>query len=152
MFSEDRSKYPKVKENGEILVNEYDVRPADSELPARLLSGGNQQKVVLARELSKQPSLIIASQPTRGLDIGATEFVHKKLIEEKEKGAAILIISSDLDELLLISDRILVMFGGKFVGEVCGPEYDFKQIGLLMGGISPADALSEGTCEDYRDE
>ena len=142
----------KVKENGKILVSEYDVRPADSELPARLLSGGNQQKVVLARELSKQPSLIIASQPTRGLDIGATEFVHKRLIEEKKKGAAILVISSDLDELLLISDRILVMFEGKFVGEVCGPEYDFKQIGLLMGGISPADTLTEGTCEDYGDE
>lgn len=145
--------YPqKVKERGGTLVHEYDIRPADSELPARLLSGGNQQKVVLARELSKHPGLIVASQPTRGLDIGATEFLHKKLIEEKEKGAAVLVISSDLDELLLISDRILVMFEGKFVGEVCGPEYDFKQIGLLMGGVSPVVTHTEGTCEDYGNE
>lgn len=120
---------------GRSLVAYYDIRPADSALLIRSLSGGNQQKVVLARELNKKPSVIIASQPTRGLDIGATEFVHKKLIDEKEKGTAILVISSNLDEVLLISDRILVIFEGRIVGEVVGPDYDIKQIGLLMGGV-----------------
>lgn len=102
----------------------------------RLMSGGNQQKVILAREITDGAKLIVASQPTRGLDIGATEFVHQTLLAEREKGSSVLLISADLDEIMALSDRIAVMFEGRVIGVLDRSEADVNTIGLLMGGVS----------------
>ena len=102
----------------------------------RKLSGGNLQKVILARELASQPQVLVAAYPTRGLDIGATENVRKVLIEQRSKGAAILLISEELDEILSISDRVAVLYQGKIVGEFAASEAKLEQIGLLMAGES----------------
>jgi general nucleoside transport system ATP-binding protein len=113
---------------------------ADFQIKARpedrigTLSGGNIQKVILARTLSRQPEVVIAAQPTRGLDVGATEYVHQVLLEQKQRGAGVLLISEDLDEILLLSDRILVMYNGQIVGEFDAAKADVEQIGLLMTG------------------
>lgn len=104
------------------------------------LSGGNQQKVILAREITDQAGLIVASQPTRGLDIGATEFVHQELLKQKSQGKSVVLISADLDELLSLSDRIAVMFAGKIVGILDRAEADVFKIGLLMGGVTGEEA------------
>ncbi len=116
------------------LVESFDIRPADAKIAAKMLSGGNQQKVVLARELSGSPKFILANQPTRGLDIGATQFVHDKLMEARAAEAGVLLISADLEELLLLSDRVVVMYEGRVAGEAAGPDYDLTEIGLMMGG------------------
>lgn len=116
-------------------VAEFDVRPQDTEYIAGSLSGGNQQKVILAREVNRNPDIIIAIQPTRGLDIGATEFVRKRLAEERRKKKAILLISTDLDEIISLSDRILVMFNGSFTGEV-SHDTSLHKISLLMAGVT----------------
>ncbi len=123
----------KIESHAAELVKEFDVRPNDINYPAGSLSGGNQQKVILAREVDRDPAVMLAIQPTRGLDIGAIEFVRQKLVEEREKGTAVLLISTDLDEILSLSDRILVMHGGRFMGEV---SYDvpIEEIGLMMAG------------------
>lgn len=102
----------------------------------RLLSGGNQQKLIIARELTDSAKLIIASQPTRGLDIGATEFVRQQLINQRNAGKAVMLISADLEEIMALSDRIAVLFGGKIVGVLSREEATVQKIGLLMGGIS----------------
>jgi simple sugar transport system ATP-binding protein len=115
------------------LLEEFDVRGGGPETPASALSGGNQQKVVIARELSDDPHLIVAAQPTRGLDVGAIEFVHRRLVEERDKGRAILLISFELDEILGLSDRILVMYGGRIVGEY-GPGVSDLELGVAMTG------------------
>ncbi len=122
-----------MRANGSQLAAEYDVRPCDADAVVRSLSGGNQQKVVLAREFSKEPDFILAMQPTRGLDIGATEFVHRRLLREKERGAAVMLISADLDEVLAVADRVLVLFEGKITGEFVPGEKSFSEIGLMMG-------------------
>jgi len=111
----------------------YDVRPADPDARAGSLSGGNQQKAVLAREFSGDPGVIIAAQPTRGVDVGAIEFIHRQLLEQRSEGKAILLISLELEEVRSLSDRILVMYAGRIVGEV-GPEATDEQLGLLMAG------------------
>ena len=98
------------------------------------LSGGNIQKLVLARELSRGPGVLIAAQPTRGVDIGATEYIHQRLLEERDHGTAILLISEDLDEIRALSDRILVMYEGQIAGEVENVDVDVEQLGLLMTG------------------
>jgi ABC-type uncharacterized transport system ATPase subunit len=116
------------------LALDYDIRPPEPRLKALQLSGGNQQKVVLARELSKNPRLIIAVQPTRGLDVGATEYVHRRLMEARANGAAILLISTDLEEVLSLSDIIAVIYEGRIVGTMSRQEVDMNKIGLLMGG------------------
>ena len=113
---------------------EYDIRPPQPALKAQQFSGGNQQKIILARELSKEPKLIIAMQPTRGLDVGAAEFVQQKLIEARSNGAAILLVSTELDEVLLLSDVIAIMYEGRIVGQMKRSEFDIERIGLLMGG------------------
>lgn len=112
----------------------YDIRMSSIDMPLESLSGGNQQKVVLAREISRNPKLLIAAQPSRGLDIGATEFTQKKLIEERCKGSAVLLISTDLDEVLAVADRILVLYEGKIMGEIIPGECTFAEIGLMMAG------------------
>jgi general nucleoside transport system ATP-binding protein len=111
----------------------YDVRPPDPNVRAGSLSGGNQQKAVLARELSGDPGVLIASQPTRGVDVGAIEFIHRQILEQRSEGKAILLISLELDEVRSLSDRIVVLYAGRIVGEV-GPEATDEELGLLMAG------------------
>jgi simple sugar transport system ATP-binding protein len=115
------------------LLKEFDVRGGGPQTAAASLSGGNQQKVVLAREVSRQPGVLIAAQPTRGLDVGAIEFVHRRLVEERDKGRAILLVSFELDEVLSLSDRILVLFEGRFVGEY-SPDVSEEELGIAMTG------------------
>ncbi|GGY17185.1 ABC transporter ATP-binding protein [Paludibacterium paludis] len=115
-------------------ISEFDIRPTDALLRVGLLSGGNQQKVVLAREIDANPDLLLIGQPTRGVDIGAIEFIHKRLIQLRDEGKAILLVSVELEEILALSDRILVMTGGAISGEVAGEEATTSSLGLLMGG------------------
>lgn len=114
----------------------YDVRPPDPDARAGSLSGGNQQKAVLARELSGDPGVIIAAQPTRGVDVGAIEFIHRRLLEERAKGKAILLISLELEEVRSLSDRIVVVYGGRIVGEMDAADATDEKLGLLMAGRS----------------
>ncbi len=117
------------------LVEDYDIRPAGCEShPARGLSGGNQQKVIIAREISNEPDLLIAVQPTRGLDVGAIEYVHKMLIQERDKGKAILLISLELDEILNVADTVNVIYDGAITGSFTQEEADENTVGLLMAG------------------
>ncbi len=118
----------------ERLIRDFDVRPPNAALPARALSGGNQQKLIIGREFDLQPKLLLVSQPTRGVDIGAIEFIHRKLIGLRDAGAAILLVSAELEEVLSLSDRVLVMYQGRIVGEVDPQSAAQEEIGLLMTG------------------
>jgi simple sugar transport system ATP-binding protein len=122
------------RKHADELIRHYQVRTAGVSLPARQLSGGNQQKLVLARELSRDPRLVIAFQPTRGLDVGAIEFVYGQLNERKKEGTAILLISYELDEIFTMADRFAVMVGGRFLEVLEGGQADPERVGLLMGG------------------
>jgi simple sugar transport system ATP-binding protein len=122
------------REQAEKLVKEFAVKTPSVDTPARLLSGGNLQKLILAREISRQPMAIIAVYPTRGLDVGAIESVHHMLIEERDRGSAILLISEELDELLSLSDRIAVIYEGQIIGEVPPDDQYINEIGLMMAG------------------
>ena len=117
------------------LVSEYNVKTPSQETQVKSLSGGNIQKLVLARELSREPRVIIAAQPTRGLDIGATEYVHKQLVRQRGDGAATLLISEDLDEILAISDRIAVIYEGNIMGTLDAADATAEKLGLLMAGV-----------------
>ena len=119
---------------GDQCTENFDIRPRTTNLLAKALSGGNQQKVIIAREVSNDPDILIASQPTRGLDVGAIEYVHKALLEQRDKGKAVLLISFELDEIINVADRIAVIFEGKIIGIVDGAEADESRIGLLMAG------------------
>jgi len=133
-----------IKEFTETAIREYDVRTPGPELKARMLSGGNQQKMVLARELSGDPELVIASQPTRGLDVGATEYVHRRMVDARNRGAAILLISTELEEILSLSDRIAVMFEGEIMGIIPGKGADVHEIGEMMAGVRSTGEISNG--------
>jgi len=115
------------------LLREFDVRGGTPATLAAALSGGNQQKVVIAREVERDPRVLVAGQPTRGLDVGAIEFVHNRLVAERDEGRAVLLVSLELDEILSLSDRILVMFGGEIVGEY-GPDVTEEELGVAMTG------------------
>jgi len=115
------------------LVAEYDVRTSSIESSARSLSGGNQQKLIIAREFSADPMLLVASQPTRGVDIGAIEFIHRRIIEQRDAGKAVLLVSAELDEIRSLSDRIAVMYEGQIVG-IVSPEASEEELGILMTG------------------
>jgi simple sugar transport system ATP-binding protein len=125
------------------VLKQFDVRGGGPATRAGALSGGNQQKVVLAREIDRDPKVLIAAQPTRGLDVGAIEFVHRRLVEERDEGRAILLISLELDEVLSLSDRILVIYEGQIVGEF-PPETSEEQLGIAMtgGGRAPREAVA----------
>jgi simple sugar transport system ATP-binding protein len=123
-----------IDERAARLVQEYDVRPPNIRLPARALSGGNQQKLIVAREFDIRPKLVLVAQPTRGVDIGATEFIHRKLIELRDAGAAVLLVSAELDEVLSLSDRVIVIYEGRVVGEVDPRSVSEEEIGLMMTG------------------
>ena len=122
-----------MKEEAERLIDAFQIKAAPGD-KADTLSGGNIQKIILARTLSKNPEVVVAAQPTRGLDIGATEFVHRQLLAQKERGAAVLLFSEDLDEILRLSDRIVVMYAGNIVGEFAAATADIEMLGLLMAG------------------
>jgi simple sugar transport system ATP-binding protein len=117
-------------------MGDYDVRPANCDLEATAFSGGNQQKLVLAREMEHDPELLLVGQPTRGVDIGAIEFIHRRLIAMRDAGKAVLLVSVELDEIRSLSDRILVMFDGTITGELSAGEADEARIGLLMAGVT----------------
>ena len=117
------------------LVESFNVKTPSLQTPAKNLSGGNIQKLILARELDRKPSVLIAAQPTRGVDIGASEYIHQRLLEQRANGTAILLISEDLDEIRALSDRIAVMFEGKIVGIVDGRTSTPEQLGLMMAGV-----------------
>jgi general nucleoside transport system ATP-binding protein len=115
------------------LIREFDVRGGGPQTRAGGLSGGNQQKVILAREIDRNPAVLVAAQPTRGLDVGAIEFVHRRLVEERDEGRAILLVSLELEEILSLSDRILVMYEGQIVGEF-PPGASEEELGVAMTG------------------
>ena len=118
------------------VMEEYDVRPRSPQLITSNFSGGNQQKIILSRELNESPKILLVGQPTRGVDIGAIEFIHQRLIDMRDKGAAILLVSVELDEVLSLSDRILVMFDGNIVGERINKDVTDRELGLLMAGVA----------------
>ena len=123
----------RIREHAETLIQAYQIK-AQPEDMIRTLSGGNMQKVILARVLERNPAVILVAQPTRGLDVGATEYVRQKLVEQRQRGAAILLISEDLDEILELSDRIAVIYEGEIMG-IVPPDVDIEQLGLLMSGV-----------------
>lgn len=120
--------------NAETLIGEFDVRTPSADTPIRALSGGNQQKAIIAREVKRNPDLLIAAQPTRGLDVGAIEFIHRRLVEQRNQGKAVLLISFELDEVMGLCDRIAVMFKGEIVGIVDPKQTTERELGLLMSG------------------
>ncbi|MEQ6375388.1 ABC transporter ATP-binding protein [Bacillaceae bacterium S4-13-56] len=126
--------FKEIYKKAKSLIEEFDIRTPSEYTLARSLSGGNQQKAIIAREVDRSPELLIAAQPTRGLDVGAIEFIHKRLIDERDKGRAVLLVSFELDEIMNVSDRIAVMFDGKIVAEVKPNETDEQELGLLMAG------------------
>ena len=119
------------------LMHAFDVRPPDPKLKSSSFSGGNQQKLILARELDKAPSVLLVGQPTRGVDIGAIELIHQKIIDMRDANCAILLVSVELDEIMTLSDRILVMFEGRIVGSMRGSDADKTTLGLMMANAMP---------------
>jgi general nucleoside transport system ATP-binding protein len=131
-------------------VKQFDVRTTSVETAAGTLSGGNQQKVILARELGRELQVLIASQPTRGLDVGSIEFVHQRIIAERDKGVAVVIISAELDEVYALADRIAVMYEGRITG-IRPPTVPVAELGMLMAGVVPEDpgaAASDGPTQE----
>lgn len=126
--------YNKIKEYARKLIDEFDVRTPNEEVFASALSGGNQQKFIAAREINKDPELIIAAQPTRGIDVGAIEYIHKRLVEERDKGRAILLVSLELDEVLALSDKIAVIYDGQIVDILDAKSATEHELGVLMAG------------------
>ncbi len=126
-----------IQDHAEKLIGAYQIKARPDDL-ARRLSGGNIQKIILARTLSRNPSLIVAAQPTRGLDVGATEYVHERLRDQRKRGAAILLVSEDLDEVLKLSDRVIVMHAGQIMGDLPVEEATIDRLGMLMGGVKEA--------------
>src|SRR5215204_472277 len=123
-----------IRARAQELIRDFDVRPANPDLPARALSGGNQQKLIIGREFGLKPKLLLVSQPTRGVDIGAIEFIHRKLVELRDEGCAILLVSAELEEVTSLADRLLVIYHGRIVGEVDPGQATQEEIGLLMTG------------------
>ncbi len=124
-----------VRSYADRLIEQYDVRSGQgAQTIARSMSGGNQQKAIIAREVDKDPDLLVAVQPTRGLDVGAIEYIHKQIVAERDKGKAVLLISLELDEVMNLSDRILVMYEGEIVGEFDPHNTTVEELGLYMAG------------------
>ncbi len=136
LFRNDRQ----IKEHAEKLVRDYDIRPPNPSQVIRTLSGGNQQKAVVAREFSRSPEFLVCSQPTRGLDIGAIEFIHQEIIRQRDQGTGVLLVSAELDEIMSLSDRIAVIFDGRIVAVLSAEEADERRLGYLMLGGDPQHA------------
>ncbi len=124
------------------LIQEFDIRTPNAGVPVSNLSGGNQQKVIVARELNRPIKLLIANQPTRGLDVGSIEFIHKQLVRKRDEGAAVLLVSAELDEIMGLADRIAVIFKGQFTAVVDADDVSKEQVGLMMAGNSLEEALA----------
>ncbi len=127
-----------MRAEAEAWMDDFDVRPRDPDLAARNFSGGNQQKLVVAREIENDPAVLLVGQPTRGVDIGAIEFIHKRILDMRDAGRAILLVSVELDEIMALSDRIAVMFDGRIMGERLPDRTTAGELGLLMAGVDPA--------------
>jgi simple sugar transport system ATP-binding protein len=119
------------------LIQEFDIRTPSAQIDGGNLSGGNQQKMIVAREFSRKPALLIASQPTRGIDVGSIEFIHRRIIDQRDEGAAVLLVSAELDEIMALSDRIAVMYKGEIIDTLDAKDATREQLGLLMAGIRP---------------
>jgi simple sugar transport system ATP-binding protein len=124
-----------ITRHAEDLIHRFNIKTPGANASTKNLSGGNIQKLILARELSRKPAVLIAAQPTRGVDISATEYIHRILMEQRSTGVAILLISEDLDEILALSDRIAVMYEGSIVGIIPRDEADVESLGLMMAGV-----------------
>ena len=124
-----------IRTYAEHLIDQYDVRSGQGPITlARAMSGGNQQKAIIAREIDKDPQLLIAVQPTRGLDVGAIEYIHRQIVAQRDKNKAVLLVSLELDEVMSLSDRILVMYEGEIVGELDPKKTTVEELGLYMAG------------------
>jgi simple sugar transport system ATP-binding protein len=128
-------KSKKIHQFSDELIAAYAIKTADRDAVTKSLSGGNLQKVMLARELAGRPAMVVAAQPTRGLDVGAMEYIHQRILQERERGAGILLISEDLDEIFNLSDRIVVLYEGQIMGEVSCEDATREQVGLWMSGV-----------------
>lgn len=131
-----------IAQNARKLVEQYDVRTPSIYALASELSGGNQQKVIVARELARQPHLLLANQPTRGLDVGSIEFIHNQIVAARDAGAGVLLVSAELDEIMSLSDRILVMYHGQIMADVPADQATREQLGLLMAGVESEEAVA----------
>lgn len=133
-------KFDAIRDYSDKLIEKYDVRSGQGSVtPARSMSGGNQQKAIIARELDRDKDLVVAVQPTRGVDVGAIEFIHKQLVEQRDRGKAILLVSLELEEVMSLSDRILVMYEGEIVGELDPAKTTAQELGLYMAGAKRQD-------------
>jgi simple sugar transport system ATP-binding protein len=130
-----------IEQTAKKLVDQFDIRAQGVEYPASSLSGGNQQKLVMARALSRPLALLVASQPTRGVDVGSIEFLHDRIVRERDIGTAVLIVSTELDEVAALADRIVVMYRGRLVG-IVGPDVSRHVLGLMMAGVPYDEAVS----------
>jgi len=129
-----------IQQNADTLIQDFDIRTPSANVNAGTLSGGNQQKVIVAREFSRPISLLVASQPTRGLDVGSVEYIHRRIVEKRDEGTAVLLVSTELDEIMELSDRIAVMYRGKIIDILPAEETTKEQVGLLMAGVHPETA------------
>ncbi len=132
-----------IAEHAKEMIENFEVKTPSKDTPLRNLSGGNIQKLILARSLARRPSVLLAAQPTRGLDIGSTEYIHQRLIEQRQQGTATMLISEDLDEIRNLSDRIAVMYEGEIMGLVDRDEASVEQLGLMMAGVPQSEAIPE---------
>jgi simple sugar transport system ATP-binding protein len=129
-----RIKRSAVLDNARQLVEQFDIRTPSVDVPVETLSGGNQQKVIVAREFARDSRLLVLSQPTRGLDVGAVHYIHTRIVEQRDAGTAVLLVSSELDEVLALADRVAVMYRGRIVGVLAGDRITRDNVGLLMAG------------------
>jgi simple sugar transport system ATP-binding protein len=132
-----------IRERASLVIRDFDVRPADPTLPAQALSGGNQQKLIIGREFERRPGLLLVAQPTRGVDIGAIEFIHRKIVAMRDAGCAVLLVSAELDEVTALADRLLVLHNGRIAGEVDPAQVSTGDIGLLMTGGRASRGIEE---------
>ncbi len=146
IYHKYRIHYSVAQEFTQKLIQEYDIKVPREDAPVKLLSGGNMQKLLLAREISENPKLLIAVHPTRGLDVGATEFVRRELLKQRDNGVAVLLISEDLDEIFMISDRIGVIYEGQILDTFDIEEAELEKVGLLMAGMKTAQEFRENIC------
>jgi len=137
-------KFDEIRKYSDRLIDEFDVRSGKGSLSdARGMSGGNQQKAIIAREVERSPELLIAAQPTRGLDVGAIEYIHNRLVQERDKGKAVLLVSLEMEEVLNLSDKIAVIYEGEIVGTVNANETNENELGLMMAGSKKGDTISD---------
>ena len=127
-------RFPSIRAHAKRLVDEFAIKTPSVDTHGRALSGGNIQKMIMAREIDANPRVLLVAQPTRGVDIGAAEYIHRRLIEQRDRGVAVVMVSEDLDEVLAVADRVVVMFEGRVMGVVDAATADRSEIGLMMAG------------------